>query len=111
MDRNCAGVISHCVILFPASCYPSFPNVQYGWKPLYTYSDNILVLHVFKCPGTHSGKGVAKQKLHIQNEHIRIELHVYVFLLRTYNETSLLFELRMKENICRLCFLKMRVWL
>ena len=46
MDRNCADIISHCVVLFPASCYPLFPNVQYRWKLLYTYSDNVLVLHV-----------------------------------------------------------------
>ena len=41
MDRSCADVISCCVVLFPASFCPSFPNVWYVWKPLYTYGDNV----------------------------------------------------------------------
>ena len=40
-DRSCADVISRCVVLFPASFYPSFSNVQYVWKPVYTYGDNV----------------------------------------------------------------------
>ena len=40
-DRSCADVISRCVVLFPAYFYPSFSNVQYVWKPLYTYGDNV----------------------------------------------------------------------
>ena len=35
----------------------------------------------------HSGERIAKRKLHIQIQRIRIELYVYVFLLRMYNET------------------------
>ena len=35
---------------------------------------------------------ISKRKLPFQNERIRIELYVYVFLFRTCNETSLLWE-------------------
>ena len=45
MDRSCVDVISRCVVLFPASFYPSFSNVQYVWKPLYTHDDNVYILH------------------------------------------------------------------